>query len=112
MIFCLTACGNSESAGESQSADAGSVITSAVQETDETESQGDVMDETPSENRESEESTSNALVVYFSATGNTKSVAEALAVSQNANIYEIMPEEPYTEEDLNYNDRSSRSTVE
>lgn len=112
MIFCLAACGSNESTGQSQSVDAGSLVPSITEKPEETESQSEANDETPSESSEPEESTSNALVVYFSATGNTKSVAEALAELQNADIYEIVPEEPYTDADLNYNDRSSRSTVE
>lgn len=54
----------------------------------------------------------DSLVVYFSATGNTKAVAETIADKQDADLQEIVPEEPYTEEDLDYNDRSSRSTKE
>lgn len=53
-----------------------------------------------------------ALVVYFSATGNTKSAAEGLAKMQGADLYEIVPKQPYTDEDLNYNDSSTRATVE
>lgn len=53
-----------------------------------------------------------ALVVYFSATGNTKAVAETLAELQGADVYEIVPEKPYTDEDLNYNDRTTRETAE
>ena len=52
------------------------------------------------------------LVAYFSATGTTKGVAENLAEALDADIYEIVPEEPYTTEDLNYNDRTTRATVE
>lgn len=52
------------------------------------------------------------LVVYFSATGNTKEIAETLAELQGADIYEIVPEQPYTDEDLNYNDRTTRATAE
>ena len=52
------------------------------------------------------------LVAYFSATGTTKGVAENLAAALNADIYEIVPQEPYTAEDLNYNDRTTRATVE
>ena len=59
-----------------------------------------------------DQSQTKALVVYFSATGNTKSVAETLAGSTGADIYEIVPEQPYTAEDLNYNDRSTRATAE
>ena len=52
------------------------------------------------------------LVAYFSATGNTAGVAERLATSINADLFEIVPEQPYTSEDLNWQNDSSRSSVE
>lgn len=52
------------------------------------------------------------LVAYFSATGNTRTLAENTAKALNADIYEIRPEVPYSKEDLNYNDESTRATVE
>lgn len=52
------------------------------------------------------------LVVYFSASGTTKKVAEKLAVVANADIYEIRPMVPYTKEDLNWMDKKSRSSIE
>ena len=55
---------------------------------------------------------SDALVVYFSATGTTRGVAEKLAGVTGADLYEIVPAQPYTDEDLNYNDRSTRATWE
>ena len=55
---------------------------------------------------------SNSLVVYFSATGNTKTLAEKIAALSGSDIYEIVPETPYTSADLNYNDSNSRSSVE
>ena len=58
------------------------------------------------------EPTSHILVVYFSATGTTKGVAEKLAEGLSADLYEIVPEEPYTDADLNYNDRKSRTSIE
>lgn len=42
------------------------------------------------------------LVVYFSATGTTKLLAEYAAEVLNADLYEIVPEEPYTDVDLAY----------
>lgn len=59
-----------------------------------------------------ETTSGNALVIYFSATGNTKVVAESLAELQGADLYEIVPEQRYTDEDLNYNDPSTRASVE
>lgn len=65
---------------------------------------------------ESSESTtnvgSNVLVVYFSAQGHTKEVAEKIADNLNADIFEITPANPYTEEDLDYNDDNSRVSRE
>ena len=61
------------------------------------------------------------LVVYFSATGTTKPLAEYTAEILNADLYEIVPEDPYTEEDLAYytngradqeqNDSSARPAI-
>ena len=54
----------------------------------------------------------DTLVIYFSCTGTTKGVAEKLANVTGADLYEIVPAVPYTAEDLNYNDRSTRATSE
>ena len=53
-----------------------------------------------------------ALVVYFSATGNTKALAQTAAEALGADTFEIVPEKVYTKEDLNYNDETTRATVE
>ena len=57
-------------------------------------------------------SAGKTLVVFFSATGTTKGVAEKIASVAEAGLYEIIPTEPYTAKDLNYNDSSSRATRE
>ena len=54
----------------------------------------------------------NALVAYFSATGTTAKAAKALANAVGAGLYEIKPALPYTSADLNWMDKSSRSSVE
>lgn len=52
------------------------------------------------------------LVAYFSATGNTRGVAEAIAGHLGADTFEITPVEPYTADDLGYNNSNSRTSVE
>ena len=56
--------------------------------------------------------TNKALVAYFSATGTTKGVAERLAGAIGADLFEIVPETPYTEADLDWRNKQSRSSVE
>lgn len=52
------------------------------------------------------------LVVYYSATGSTKAVAETMADTLEADIFEIVPQEPYTDEDLDWTNDNSRASVE
>lgn len=55
---------------------------------------------------------SKKLVAYFSATGTTARVADMLADAIGANLYEIEPAVPYTQADLNWMDKKSRSSIE
>ena len=55
---------------------------------------------------------SKTLVAYFSASGTTARVAKELAQAAGADLYEIRPAVPYTKADLNWMDKSSRSSVE
>ena len=57
-------------------------------------------DKTPTENIKTN---NNSVVIYFSATGTTKKVAEIIAKGSNSDIIEIIPLEEYKEEDLDYN---------
>ena len=52
------------------------------------------------------------LVAYFSASGVTKGAAEQLAAVAGADLHEIKPAQPYTDADLDWRDKQSRSTVE
>lgn len=52
------------------------------------------------------------LVAYFSASGVTRRVAKHLAQAADADLYEIKPQIPYTDADLNWMDKNARSTVE
>ena len=55
---------------------------------------------------------SKALVTYFSASGVTAKLAKNLAEAAGADLYEIKPAVPYTDADLNWQDKKSRSSVE
>ena len=72
-------------------------------------------DTTPTEEQTPEgtdDSEKKVLIAYFSATNNTENIANHLNDILDADLYEIVPETPYTADDLNYNDSSSRSSQE
>lgn len=115
MVFTLTACGTQKTAQTSERPAEPSSQTTATQES---EPAGSTMqsseEETSGEtgNTEQEDTGANILVAYFSATGSTKVLAEHAADAMGADIYEIIPEEPYTDADLDYGDAQSRSSLE
>lgn len=105
MILGLTACGNSASKTKQPSTEDTFVESKADTESAETSTNMENTD-----NQDAQEH--KILVAYFSATGTTKGVAKHIANGLNADIYEIVPEDPYTDADLNYNDNNSRTTIE
>ena len=62
--------------------------------------------------KQKENKNMKVLVAYFSATGTTKAVAEQLAAVAGGDLHEIQPEVPYTDADLDWRDKQSRSSVE
>ena len=68
------------------------------------------------EQQQSDSEVSNSLgktlIVYYSATGNTKEVADMIAKETDGTLFEIEPKNPYSDEDLNYSDDNSRVTRE
>ena len=70
-------------------------------------------DEEPgAQNLPSPEVDGNVLVAYFSGTGHTRSVAQTVADELGADLFEIVPEQPYEADDLNYSDGNSRVSRE
>lgn len=124
MLFSLAACANKDDADKETSLntteEATTVAeTSASDEKQETEASGPenassdaTTEDTSSESPENTQAHKEVLVVYFSATGTTKDVAEKIAKIEDADLYEIVPAEPYSDADLNWNDSNSRSTKE
>ena len=122
----LTACGNNES---QVSADTTQNIEAESSEETETannfeeaervttseaasDTPDEIVEDNSSEVADSAEKNGGTLVVYFSATGTTKGVAEKIAGITGADTYEIKAAQEYTDADLNWNDSNSRSTKE
>ena len=69
--------------------------------------------ETQPENPDTTESSGkDTIVVYFSATGTTKGVAERIAAVTGGDLFELLPAEPYSDADLDWHDKNSRTTIE
>lgn len=62
--------------------------------------------------KETESTGSKVLVVYYSATGSTKAVAETIAKTTGGDLFKIEPVEPYTDDDLDWTNDSSRVSTE
>ena len=109
--FALTACGSQSNGTDN----ADSTTGSSVPQTDKAQADSSVpsSEEEGDEQADAEpESDIKVLVAYFSATGTTKTLAEYAADAMAADLYEIIPEEPYTDEDLDYGNDQSRSSME
>ena len=133
MLIGLTACGenapsNTAESGRDESASESAASDTAENSRDESASESAAAATTGSAEESSKDAESvspetsgqkeaqpahkKVLVVVFSATGTTKGVAEKIAAIENADLYEIKAAREYTAEDLNWNDRNSRSTTE
>ena len=66
----------------------------------------------PGESEPTADGESRVLVAYFSATGNTERVANAIAEATGGDLFEITPADPYTDDDLNWTDENSRVVQE
>ncbi len=95
MVFAFTACGTQSSSGGSSNAD---VSNSSTDKTD-SDSQKDSGDK-------------KSLVVYYSATGNTKKAAEYIASATGGDLFELVPKQPYSDDDLDWRNEDSRVMLE
>ncbi|MCQ4022495.1 MULTISPECIES: flavodoxin [unclassified Ruminococcus] len=108
MVLSLAACaGNSNNPSESSSQNSTASTNENKTESSNTSASG-ATDSQPDD----AETGKKVLVAYFSATGTTKKLAEYAADAMDAELYEIVPQQPYTSADLDYGDKNSRSTKE
>ena len=105
-LFTLAACSGSGSGSETQPQQTQPAATEA--ETKQSATSADASQTASA----AESNGSKTLVVYFSATGTTKGVAEQIASVTGADLYEITAAQTYTSDDLNWNDSNSRTTLE
>lgn len=108
LTLALAACGSpTGQTGSDSASDVGGSVSAPP------EASGRPEASTPAENPETPgENGGKILIAYFSATNNTEGIANHLDAILDADLYEIVPETPYTSDDLNYNDSSSRSSRE
>lgn len=117
MVLGLAACGKSASQTEQPTTEEdfvesrSSMEEAAENSSTDAENRGDPESQ-PEETDIPDAQESKVLIAYFSATGTTKGVAEHIANGLNADIYEIVPEDSYTDADLDYNNNNSRATIE
>lgn len=122
VLFCFSACSSSATSGSESSTSSTSSSSTEQSQPSSSSSQSEQSSTTLQETQSVTESTTPAtepegiepksLVVYFSCTGNTKAVAEKISQLTGADLYEIVPAEPYTAEDLNYNNDNCRANRE
>lgn len=100
LVFSFAACSNN-SDNSASTANSTTSTPAGKQSTDES-----------SDNNTDSTSNSKILVVYYSATGSTKAVADTIADTTGADLFEITPVDPYTSDDLNWTNDNSRVSVE
>lgn len=101
LVFSFAACSNNNS-DDSNTTSSTSQSTNAPADTS----------KSTDENTQDTNTNSKILVVYYSATGSTKAVAETIADAIGADLFEITPVDPYTSDDLNWTNGNSRVSVE
>lgn len=115
LVFSLVACGNQNSGGNSQTTEP--IESTTTESTPEPSQQpGESSTEAPTESsdeaQETEGESGKTLVVYYSASGNTEAVAGYIAEATNADTLELVPVEPYSDEDLDWTTDGSRVNKE
>lgn len=108
LVACSSEQGGAQSSSEPVRAESSVVTAQEIEESAAEDSEA--VQESAAE--ESEAQGGKTLVVYYSATGNTEEVAGYIAEATGADVLELEPVEPYSSEDLNYNDSGSRVVYE
>lgn len=100
VLLCLAACGTSQE------------VSTADRSSSTSQSQGSSVQQTTVPSQDASSAKGKTLVVCFSQTGHTQPIAQDAAQLLGADYFQIEPAQPYTADDLNYNDRSTRASAE
>lgn len=112
-ILGLSACGNTADSEENTAENAGESGENVAENAEGSDAENVEENSGNTENAvASGEDAGNVLVVYFSCTGTTEGVAEEAADILGADLFEIVPAEPYTSDDLDYGNDDSRTSIE
>lgn len=111
LVFSLVACGNQNSGDNSQTTEP-TESTTPEPSRQPSESSTEAPTESSDEAQETEGESGKTLVVYYSASGNTEAVAGYIAEATNADTLELVPVEPYSDEDLDWTTDGSRVNKE
>lgn len=117
MVFSLAACGNTANTpADTSKDDAQTPAVSPVEKPDDTNTPDDAETpddaNTPADTTAEQPQTGKTLVVYYSASGNTARVAKDIAAATGTDLFEIVPTQVYTSDDLNWTNANSRVSRE
>ena len=117
MVFSLAACGNTANTpADTSKDDVQTPAVSLVEKPDDANTPDDAENpddaNTPADTTAEQPQTGKTLVVYYSASGNTARVAKDIAAATGADLFEIVPTQVYTSDDLNWTNANSRVSRE
>ena len=104
MVLSLAACGSNSTSSSNNAP--------AQTPADDTSAPGETPEASAADDTDTAASGGKVLVVYYSASGNTKRVAEDIAAAAGGDLFEIVPTEVYTSDDLNWTNADSRVSRE
>ncbi|MCM1298767.1 MAG: flavodoxin [[Eubacterium] siraeum] len=113
MTLSLTACSSdAESSTGGGQGNTQQQQNSNTSEENQTSQENQVSDEAQGNTASNNSEGGKTLIVYYSATNNTKEVAEYIAAETDGDLFELVPAEPYSSADLDWTDRDSRVSRE
>ena len=107
LVFSLAACGSTNSTNDSSAPAASEPAAAPMEQPAAEPAESETTAPTETE-PEAQPTTGRTLVVYYSASGNTRRVAEDIAAAANGDLFEVVPTEGYTSDDLDWRDSGSR----